>query len=368
MRRSRFARAIETNEARERASIRDALNFDVASHETSDEESLCEWRLTAMQHAPLVLGVTHFLIALAGILLSSSLHYSSISDNPLVSAALVLTVDGAMAAVLLKRHKLNLAPHTVFRILCGYMGLIAALWTWFGHTISDEAFATPIAAAPIAMAAGIAMRAVVAVNSPPLAVVNLLVSTAAASLLATSPLVPAGVALLSMVLFAYSVAAARSFIATGRKRLRLEAQARKAQHFVDEFESSGRGWFWETDYTGTLSYVSDQLAEDFQCDPAELLGRQFTDLLSVDTDASAANKKPSASTSLPASPSRTSWFVRRARRTCTGPCRVTRSSMSEAVSSASAVSAPTSQSSAVPSRRSAASRASIPSRACPTGQ
>ena len=291
MRRSRFARAFEGNEPRERASIRDALNFDVVSHETSDEESLCEWRLTSMQHAPLVLGVTHLLIAFASVLLSSSLRYSSISENPLVPAGLVLTLDGVMAALLLKRHSLNLAPHTVFRLLCGYLALVAALWTWFGYAISDDALVTPIAAAPIAMAAGIAMRAVVAVNSPPLALVNLLVSTAAASLLASSPLVPLGVALLSMVLFAYSVAAAQSFIATGRKRLRLEAQARKAQHFVDEFESSGRGWFWETDYTGTLSYVSDQLAEDFQCDPAELLGRQFTDLLSVDTDASAANEK-----------------------------------------------------------------------------
>ena len=33
---------------------------------------------------------------------------------------------------------------------------------------------------------------------------------------------------------------------------------------------------------GTLSYVSRQLADDFQCEPEELLGRQFTDLLSVD--------------------------------------------------------------------------------------
>ena len=34
------------------------------------------------------------------------------------------------------------------------------------------------------------------------------------------------------------------------------------------------------------SYVSQQLADDFQCEPDELLGRQFTDLLSVDTGSS----------------------------------------------------------------------------------
>ena len=52
MRRSRFAKAIEVNEVRERASIRDALMFDVTSPDTSAEESLCEWRLSAMQNAP----------------------------------------------------------------------------------------------------------------------------------------------------------------------------------------------------------------------------------------------------------------------------------------------------------------------------
>ena len=71
-----------------------------------------------------------------------------------------------------------------------------------------------------------------------------------------SPLIPAGVAILSLVLFAYSIAGTRKIIATGRKRLELEAQARKALHFVDEFENSGRGWFWETNSLGTLSYVS----------------------------------------------------------------------------------------------------------------
>src|SRR5438067_1332002 len=59
-------------------------------------------------------------------------------------------------------------------------------------------------------------------------------------------------------------------------------QAKKALNIIDEFENSGRGWFWETDSLGTLSYVSRQLADDFQCEPEALLGRQFTDLVSVD--------------------------------------------------------------------------------------
>jgi diguanylate cyclase (GGDEF)-like protein len=282
MRRSRFAKAIEVNEVSERASIGDALWFDVTKPDTSDEESLCEWRLAGLEHAPLILGVTHLLIAAAFVLLSHSIKLCICSDNPLIASSVAIAVDAAMAVFLITRKRLGMAPQTGFRFLAAYLGVSGLLWTWFGYTVADDSLITPLAAAPIAMAAGIAMRTVVSISSPPLALVNMLVSIFAAAILADSPLVPGGVAILSMVLFAYSVAGARSFIATGRKRLRLEAQARKAQHFVDEFENSGRGWFWETDSLGTLSYVSQQLADDFECEPQALLGRQFTDLLSVD--------------------------------------------------------------------------------------
>jgi diguanylate cyclase (GGDEF)-like protein len=291
MRRSRFAKAIEVSEVRERASIRDALRFDVSSPDTSDEEALCEWRLTGVQHAPLILGITHLLITIAYALLAKDLRYSSLNDNPFVPALLVIGFDGAAAGLLFARKRFELAPHTAFRFLCVYIGMAGLLWTWFGYTVADDKFITALAAAPIAMAVGIAMRAIVSISSPPMALVNVIVSIAAAALLAGSPLVPGGVAILSLVLFSYSIVGARNFIATGRKRLRLEAQARKAQHFVDEFENSGRGWFWETDPMGTLSYVSGQLAEDFNCDPEELLGRQFTDLLSVDQESDSLEER-----------------------------------------------------------------------------
>jgi diguanylate cyclase (GGDEF)-like protein len=87
---------------------------------------------------------------------------------------------------------------------------------------------------------------------------------------------------MAFMIIAYSVLTTQKTLYAGRKRLALEWQAKKALNFVDEFENSGRGWFWETDALGTLSYVSGQLAEDFQCEPQALLGRQFTDLLSVD--------------------------------------------------------------------------------------
>src|SRR4051794_16916854 len=241
MRRSRFANGTEASEFRERPSIGDTLRFDIAATETSDQEALCEWRLSGVQHAPLILFATHLLIAVACMFLTAESHYSSLADMPIVPAALAVTLDLAATALLLMRERLSWGPHSFFRLLCCYLATTGLLWTWFGYTVADDSFVTPLLPAPVAMACGIAIGPIVSVSSPPLALVNMVVSIFAAVLLALSPLVPAGVTILSLVLFAYSIAGARSFIATGRKRLALEAQARKAQHFVAEFESSGRG-------------------------------------------------------------------------------------------------------------------------------
>ena len=284
MRRSRFVNPVQPRE-KEKASISEALWFDLRTSETSDDATLADWRVSGLDHVAVLLGIAHLLITATCIFLSPSLAYSSWFDNPLIPSSLVIALDIGVAVALLTRNRFNLAPHNVVRSLCLYLALSGVLWTWFGFAVADDAFTAPIAAAPIALTAGIAMGAIVSVNSPPLAVVNTLVAAFAAIILANSPIITVGVEILSLVLLGYSVAGSRSYIASGRKRLRMQAQARKAQHFVDEFENSGRGWFWETDSLGTLSYVSHQLADDFQCEPDALLGRKFTDLLSVDTHA-----------------------------------------------------------------------------------
>src|SRR5206468_8702361 len=123
--------------------------------------------------------------------------------------------------------------------------------------------------------------AVASVGSPPLAVVNAIVIMITSLLYGHDAGVMVVLDALGVIMVAYSVAATRETVAAGRRRLGVEWQARKALNFVDEFENSGRGWVWETDPLGTPSYVSRQLAEDFHCEPDALLGRQFTDPLSV---------------------------------------------------------------------------------------
>ena len=288
MRRTRFARAVEQAGATEKVSISEALWFDLRRPETSDEASLSEWRVATVAHIALLLGVTHLLITGACLTMFGSGGSGLSIDNPWIPTALVIALDAAAVAGLILRERLSFPAHTLVRSLCAYIGAVGLLWAWFSQTIADDIFTTPMAAAPIAMAAGIAMGAIVSVQSPPLIIMNMVTSVFATLVLAGSPLIPAAVLVLSLALVAYSIAGARSFIAAGRKRLNLDAEARKAVTFVDEFENSGRGWFWETNAEGTLSYVSQQLADDFQCEAPELLGRQFTDLLSVERSGDSA--------------------------------------------------------------------------------
>jgi diguanylate cyclase (GGDEF)-like protein/PAS domain S-box-containing protein len=70
------------------------------------------------------------------------------------------------------------------------------------------------------------------------------------------------------------------------------AQASRAEGLIIEFESSEKGWFWETARDGTLSYVSDSVARALGREPADLLERPFTDLISTETaDGSATSER-----------------------------------------------------------------------------
>jgi len=284
MRRSRFANEIEASSSvSERPSIRDTLWFDVRNPEHSDEVELAEWRVAGLDHIALLMGFTHLLVTIGYLTLSRSLQWCFCFDNPSIPASLVLFVDTVAAVALITRERFNIGSHTMVRGLCCYMFVAGMLWTWFGLTVADDAFAAQISATQVVMCAGIGIGAIVSISSPPLALVNTIMSAIAAIFLAETPLVAVGVEIISLVLVAYSVAGTRTIIATGRERMKLDALARKSLQFINEFENSGRGWFWETNGQGTLSYVSRQLADDFECEPDELLGRQFTDLLSVDT-------------------------------------------------------------------------------------
>ena len=283
MRRARFARAVEkVGTAPERASVGEALWFDVRSSDSAGDGSLLASRVSGLDHTAIVLAATHLLTGLAFVLM----HGSGAADQLLslaVSLLLVLLLDVAAAAALHFRDRFGFKPNAVIRGMCSYMLAIGLLWTMVGVHATGPEHADHWALPLVMIGGGAAMAAIVGATSPPLAIVNVATLIFGAVVLSGSPYVIGATALLSSVMIAHSVISARQVIAAGRRRLNLDAEARKALNFVEEFEASGRGWFWETNAEGTLSYVSQQLADDFRCQAHELLGRQFTDLLSVDT-------------------------------------------------------------------------------------
>ncbi|MEO6432678.1 MAG: EAL domain-containing protein [Sphingomicrobium sp.] len=282
MRRSRFANASENLDGRDRASVKEALWFDIRDPETAEEDSLALWRTSALSRAPIFLGACHLLIGVTCLALDPRMLSMIGIHNPILALLLVLALDFAAAAMIHVRDRFDLEPATVVRGLSIYLLASGAAWGTFGACTGMHGVMGSQSMVVTAMFGGVAASAVAAIGAPPLSIAAALVAAAIAAMFTSGPFITTGVALLSLMMIAYSVAGARGQIAHGRKRLKLEAAARKAQNFVDEFEASGRGWFWETNAEGTLSYVSHQLADDFECAPEELLGRRFTDLLSVD--------------------------------------------------------------------------------------
>ncbi|MEY4270543.1 MAG: hypothetical protein RLZZ58_1759 [Pseudomonadota bacterium] len=53
----------------------------------------------------------------------------------------------------------------------------------------------------------------------------------------------------------------------------------RALNLVREFETAGRGWFWETDRHGNLVYVSQVVADKVGMERRALIGRAFTDII-----------------------------------------------------------------------------------------
>jgi diguanylate cyclase (GGDEF)-like protein/PAS domain S-box-containing protein len=79
---------------------------------------------------------------------------------------------------------------------------------------------------------------------------------------------------------------------SGPEESRPDSSAR-AEALIGEYETSGKGWFWETDREGKLTYISDSVAKALGREPGDLTERPFTDLISAETS---DNSSPSERT------------------------------------------------------------------------
>jgi len=280
MRRTRVTIRSEAVRPVVRASVREAMTFDVMPPESDDDFTLQSKRVAMWAYAPVLLAATHLVVGLILVLRDRG----SMSGGELLLAlapvVIAVALDGAAGLMLFLRKRLGLSPVTTSRLVMAWFTATGMLWMLFGSAayagMRDSSFL------PLALGAGLAIKAMLSIGSPPAAITNTLLATIGVNLFSSDPLLIAAIPLLGLATASYSIVITRMMLASSRRRLALDWQAKKALNFVEEFENSGRGWFWETNGAGTLSYVSQQLADDFKTTPEAMLGRQFTDLLSVD--------------------------------------------------------------------------------------
>ena len=68
-------------------------------------------------------------------------------------------------------------------------------------------------------------------------------------------------------------------------------QSARAEGLIEEFESSEKGWFWETTREGELSYISESVARALGRELPDLIDRPFTDLISAENAEGAATSE-----------------------------------------------------------------------------
>ncbi|WP_307748300.1 diguanylate cyclase domain-containing protein [Sphingobium sp. DEHP117] len=60
-----------------------------------------------------------------------------------------------------------------------------------------------------------------------------------------------------------------------------EVRSQRAQRLLTDYEEAGRGWFWETNRAGALTYISPTLERSLGAEHGALLGKKLTDLLNL---------------------------------------------------------------------------------------
>ena len=253
--------------------LADLLTFDFAPATGEEDERAARGRARTIQLSLPLLAGSHLLWS--AVLLASLA--AAAPPGPIAAVlAGILLLDGLLWFVL-KRPAL--APHWAIRLTAAHGLATAGLWLAAALLAGPAAESLVVKSALVA-GAGAAI--------PVLFTIPLLMILASAGTLAVAgmlpgddPLVPIGAGI-GFLLVWLCVGRSRHLLFADRERLAFEWQAAKARRFVSDFEASGRGWFWETNADGALTYVSEPLAAHLGLAAAELIGRRFEEVLLLD--------------------------------------------------------------------------------------
>jgi len=282
MRKGRFASVGSSPEAVAPMTLAGLLQVDLLAADGQFDERISIERVRTLTHSAIFLLTGH-------IICGGTLVYSLVSAGKTeglikfgIVLGCVLLLDLLFWFATRRKRTIKLKPHVIIRFSAVYVIAVGVLW----NMLVEPALAgiTPAngTAIPLALAGGFALTIPAFLSIPAIVTANSLLAVGAVLLLYPSAALAGAATALGVCLSGFSLFSARDAVLSSNRRLALEWQAQKAGRFVAEFEQTGRGWFWETNADGALSYVSEHLAEDFDLAPSALLGRSFSDLLMVE--------------------------------------------------------------------------------------
>ena len=281
MRVGRFARVAEIGADTEAPrSFWQLLVVDIVPALDQTDDRIALDRVRALGHSAAFLTMLH---AVGGTLAVLGALKAGVNANSLFATFLfgaLLLLDCGLWYITRRHRTWQLGASTVVRLAAGYCALAGILLLLVAEPAirasgNDLLIRTALAGC---FMLGIAAFLVI----PALVLETYLLALVQLAMLGAHEQLIGAVAAFGGCLLWYSLVSARDATLSVSRRLTTEWQAQKAKRFVAEFEQSGRGWFWETNADGSLSYVSDQLAEDVKRPASELLGSQFTELVSVE--------------------------------------------------------------------------------------
>ncbi|HZG08252.1 MAG TPA: EAL domain-containing protein [Allosphingosinicella sp.] len=185
----------------------------------------------------------------------------------------LLVLDIALLAMIRR----PMASHRKARLVLLYLGASAMLLGAAGHLVGAQAPLLAQAAMIAALSAGIASFFLF----PLLLIVSCAVTIGGILLMTPqSPFLPVAAAA-SLLFGVLSVGRARDLIFSAQQQLAAQWEAMQAGRFIEEFEGTGRGWFWETNADGQVTYLSEALAAKLDLAKDGAIGTRFEELLLV---------------------------------------------------------------------------------------
>jgi diguanylate cyclase (GGDEF)-like protein len=267
MRKGRFSRVNAAPDAAgEAPSLAALLAFDFRAPASEDDGRIAGDRARSLAVALPLLAASHLLW---GGLLFYGLWHAGAALSPGL-AGLIGAVLALDAGLMLRSRAAP--PHRLIRLTALHTAAGAFLWA-AAAALGSEAAASPSVMVRAAVIAGAAACLPCFFPVPAILILGCVGTCLVAYAAGIEPALLTVGAAVALFLASVSVSRAREAIAAARHALALEAEAKKARRFVTDYEESGRGWFWESDAEGALTYASPAFAAAAASGP--LLGRRF---------------------------------------------------------------------------------------------